>query len=123
VSVEVKNSGDRQGDEVVQLYLTAQNSHQTVPIRSLQGFQRIGLLAGEQRTITFTLTPRQLSVINEMGIPLQQPGSFLMSVGGKQPGFSGSADAATTSILTASFAIDSSRLLVPHRRPTPRRRP
>jgi beta-glucosidase len=87
------------------LYLTDQNSSQSAPIRSLQGFKRITLEAGESKTVSFTLTPRQLATLNDQGLPIQKPGTFLLSVGGKQPGFSGSADATTTGLLTATFRI------------------
>src|SRR4029077_19973389 len=50
VSVEVENTGGRDGDEVVQLYLTA-------PVRALAGFRRIALKPKQRRTVEFTLLP------------------------------------------------------------------
>jgi beta-glucosidase len=105
VSVEVRNVGDRAGDEVVQLYLTHLGATIPVPIRSLEGFQRVSLKPGETRTIQFALTPKQLSMIDRDFQSVIQPGQFEVAVGGKQPGFTGSADAATTQILTGRFRV------------------
>ncbi len=57
VDVAVRNSGQRPGDEVVQLYIRQPNPPRPMPIRSLRGFVRVPLQAGERRTIRFTLTP------------------------------------------------------------------
>ena len=84
VSVDVTNSGERDGDEVVQLYLT----HPGVPgapIRSLQGFQRIHLARGKTRTVEFTLRGRALSVVDRGGKRRIVPGSVEAWVGGGQP--------------------------------------
>ena len=51
------------------------------------------------------LNPRQLSVITDDGRVVVEPGEFSVSVGGKQPGFSGSADAATTSFVEGRFSV------------------
>ncbi len=91
VSVKVKNTGDRSGDEVVQLYVRdAAPSHgeASVPIRQLQGFTRVHLEPGAQQTVTFTLTPRQMSLFTDDGQWVVEPGVFEVSVGGGQPGTS-----------------------------------
>jgi beta-glucosidase len=85
VSVTVTNSGSRPGDEVVQLYLTDLVASCTVPGRSLRGFARIHLLPGEARRISFDLSPRDLSLIDERGHRVLEPGRFRVSVGGSQP--------------------------------------
>ena len=85
VSVEVTNAGDREGDEVVQLYLTDVAASAPVPIRTLVGFNRISLRPREKRTVTFTITPRQMSLINEHGKRVIEPGEFAVAFGG-QPG-------------------------------------
>ncbi len=85
VSVEVENAGSRAGDEVVQLYLTDVEASAPVPIRQLQGFQRIHLAPGEKRTVTFTLTPRQFALIDAQGRRIVEPGEFRIAVGGRQP--------------------------------------
>jgi beta-glucosidase len=85
VSVEVSNTGDKDGDEVVQLYVSLPESELRKPIRSLQGFKRIHLKAGETRTVEFVLQPQQFAGRNEENIPLVEAGNVLISVGGKQP--------------------------------------
>lgn len=85
VSVEVQNVGQRAGDEVVQLYLSDVAASVPVSIRQLQGFKRIHLALGEKKQVTFTLTPRQLSLIDEEGRRVIEPGEFQVAVGGRQP--------------------------------------
>jgi len=91
VSVDVTNAGDREGDEVVQLYLTDVAASAPVPIRTLVGFDRISLRPREKRTVTFTITPRQLSLIDNRGKRVIEPGEFLISVGGLKSRFKVSA--------------------------------
>ncbi len=85
VEVTVENSGNRSGDEVVQLYVSEQNASVTVPIRQLQGFERLRLGPGEKKRVSFILTPRQLALIDNRGRCLQEPGQFQISIGGGQP--------------------------------------
>ena len=103
--VEVENAGGRAGDEVVQLYVTNAHASVPVPIRSLVGFGRIHLKPGERQQVSFTLTPRQLSVIDNNGKRVLEPGRFRIEVGGKQPGFKGTADAATTEVVSRQFEV------------------
>src|SRR5207253_5990566 len=93
ITAEVQNFGDRAGDEVVQLYLSDVAASVPVPIRSLAGMQRVFLKPGEKRTVSFKLLPRQMSVIDDNGKRVIEAGEFTVSVGGKQPGFKGGADA------------------------------
>jgi len=88
VTVDVTNIGDREGDEVVQLYLTDVAASAPVPIRALVGFERISLRPREKRTVTFTITPRQMSLIDDRGKRVIEPGEFLISVGGLRLKFS-----------------------------------
>ena len=85
LTVTVTNTGDKDGDEVVQLYVSLPDSKLKKPIRSLQGFKRIHLKAGETRTVEFVLQPHQFAARNEENIPLVEAGKVLISVGGKQP--------------------------------------
>ncbi len=105
VSVTVRNAGSRQGEEIVQLYLTDEEASGPRPIRSLQGFRRLSLRPGEQRRVTFVLTPAQLSLVASTGDRILEPGGFRVSVGGKQPGFSGVADATTTQVMLGRFEV------------------
>jgi beta-glucosidase len=105
VSVEVRNSGALGGDEVVQLYLSHLNSPVPVPIRALAGFSRVYLKPGESKVISFNLTSRQLSVIDNNGKRVVLPGQFRIEVGGKQTGFRGTADASTTEVVSTQFEV------------------
>src|SRR5215204_2628648 len=105
LSVEVRNTGARAGDEVVQLYVTDAEGSAPVPVRALKGVRRVHLKPGERRRVGFTLTPRDLSLVDERGRRLLEPGEFRISVGGKQPGFKGSADTATTGVVDGSFNL------------------
>lgn len=86
VSVKVKNSGTKDGEEVVQLYTAYNELNGLNPLKALKGFKRIALKAGESKTVTFTLTPEQLSLINEAGNAYQPKGKLTVSIGGGQPG-------------------------------------
>ncbi len=59
VSVDVTNTGSRQGDEVVQLYIHQRSGSASRPVRELKGFSRITLAAGESRTIQFQVGPNE----------------------------------------------------------------
>ncbi len=86
VSVTVTNTGKRDGEEVVQLYLAHQNIKALAPLKALKGFKRIPLKAGESKTLSFTLTPEQLSLVGEDGKLYQPSGKVVVSLGGGQPG-------------------------------------
>ncbi|HEV2860575.1 MAG TPA: glycoside hydrolase family 3 C-terminal domain-containing protein [Pyrinomonadaceae bacterium] len=113
VSAEVQNVGAREGDEVVQLYVTDEASAYPVPVRSLAGISRVRLRPGEKRTVTFKLDARQLSVIDDRGRRVVEPGRFAVSVGGKQPGFKGRADAATTGVVSGGFNVTGKATEIP----------
>jgi beta-glucosidase len=83
VTVSVKNTGDRDGAEVVQLYASRPG---VGPIRALQGFQRIALKAGESREVRFVLDARALSVVDAAGKRSVEPGRVDLWIGGGQPG-------------------------------------
>jgi beta-glucosidase len=68
----------------VQLYVSNPTNAQA-PIRALKGFQRIFLKAGESRIVNFTLTPEELSIMDDTGHPKPFTGKVLLSVGGSQP--------------------------------------
>ena len=104
VTVDVKNAGDRAGEEVVQLYLTDVVASAPVPIRTLIGFDRILLKPAEKRSVTFTIKPRQMSLIDDRGKRIIEPGEFLISAGGGQPGFKG------TSFVSGKFSVNGTSL-------------
>jgi beta-glucosidase len=105
ITAEVRNTGSQAGDEVVQLYVTDVAASVPVPIRSLAGVTRVFLKPGEKQKISFALTREQMSIIDDSGKRVVEPGEFLVSIGGKQPGFKGRADALTTRVVTAGFAV------------------
>ena len=82
VSVEVTNTGERAGDEVVQLYIRDEVSRATRPVMELKGFRRITLAPGERRTVTFEVGPEQLSYHGPDLKRVVEPGRFRLMVGG-----------------------------------------
>ena len=84
-SVRVTNTGTRDGEEVVELYISAADNTTGAPVRTLRGFQRIGLKKGESRTVRFVLTPESLSTADDQGKPKPFAGRVTVSIGGSQP--------------------------------------
>jgi beta-glucosidase len=85
IGVNVRNVGQRAGDEVVQLYVSDLEASVPVPIRQLGGFRRVHLAPGEVQSVSFTLRPRQFSLIDDAGRRVIEPGTFRIAVGGRQP--------------------------------------
>jgi beta-glucosidase len=85
VTVTVTNTGKMAGDEVVQLYLAHPNAGYKTPIRTLKGFKRITLKAGEAKTVSFHLGQRELSEVDANGNTISMIGNLQFSVGGGQP--------------------------------------
>jgi beta-glucosidase len=81
VSVEVMNTGQRDGDEIVQLYIRDRVSIPTRPVMELKDFARVALKQGERRKVEFLLTPEKLSSLNENMEQELQPGEFVIMVG------------------------------------------
>jgi len=82
ISVDVRNSGKREGEEVVQLYLRDDVASVTRPVKELKGFKKISLQPGEKKTVTFTVTPEDLSFYNLSMKNVIEPGTFTVFVGG-----------------------------------------
>jgi beta-glucosidase len=85
VDADVKNASEREGDEVVQLYLSFPKSP-GAPLRALRGMTRVHLAAGESKHVQFTLDARDLSGVNSNGDRIVAAGSHHLYVGGGQPG-------------------------------------
>ena len=81
VSVDVANTGMRQGDEVAQLYIHQRVAPVTRPVMELRGFKRVTLKPGEKTTVEFTLTPDALSMLDEDMHRVVDPGTFDIMVG------------------------------------------
>jgi beta-glucosidase len=85
VKASVTNTGNFDGDEVVQLYVSHPDAAKAA-VRALKGFQRIHLRRGETREVSFRLTAEDMSLINEKGAAYQPKGKLIVSIGGGQPG-------------------------------------
>lgn len=81
VSCKVTNTGNREGDEVVQLYIHDDVSSVTRYVKELRGFERIRLAAGESKEVKFTLTPQELGLWNRDNHFVVEPGTFTIMVG------------------------------------------
>ena len=82
VSVTVKNTGNRDGAEVVQLYIRDLVGTITRPVKELKGFQKVLVKSGETKTITFEITPEDLKFYNSDLNFVWEPGEFEIMVGG-----------------------------------------
>jgi beta-glucosidase len=81
ISVNVKNSGGRAGTEIVQLYLNDIFTSLSTPEKTLKRYQRVHLERGQSQTVTFELSPDDLSYIGKDGRPVTEPGEFEVMVG------------------------------------------
>ena len=81
VKVTVTNTGSRDADEVVQLYIRDLQASICLPVKELKGFQRIHLKAGESHEVTFTVTRRELSFYDAEGREIIEPGEFHIMTG------------------------------------------
>jgi beta-glucosidase len=81
VSVDVENTGRREGDEVVQLYVRDVAASRVRPVKALKGFRRVTLQPGERRTLTFRLTPAELGFYDEALRFAVEPGAFKVMAG------------------------------------------
>jgi beta-glucosidase len=81
VRVDVTNTGQVQGDEIVQMYIRDKVSSVTRPIKELKGFGRVTLEAGQTATVTFEIAPEQLAFYNIDMKYVVEPGDFEVMVG------------------------------------------
>ena len=81
VSVEVENTGRREGDEIVQLYIRDVAASRVRPVKELKGFKRVTLQPGERRTLTFKLTSAELGFYNTEMRFVVEPGAFKVMAG------------------------------------------
>ena len=81
-SVVVTNTGDRAGDEIVQLYIRDEYSQVTRPVKELKGFQRIYLEPGESKAVSFEISPDMLAYFNLAMQWVTESGDFGIMVGG-----------------------------------------
>lgn len=81
VSIDVKNSGNYDGKEIVQLYTRDLVGSVTRPIKELKGFQKIDIKKGETKTVTFTITEEDLKFYNQNLDFVAEPGKFEVFIG------------------------------------------
>ncbi len=81
LSVEVTNTGERAGDEVVQLYVRDRVSSVTRPVKELKGFARVTLAPGETVTVNFAVGPEHLRFFDRELERVVEPGEFDLMVG------------------------------------------
>jgi beta-glucosidase len=105
----VKNTGNRESGEIVQLYLKDIESSVSVPKWQLQGFKKIQLRPGERTEVSFTLSPRQMALVNNDGHCILEPGTFEIYLGGSQPD-KRSLELTQTPVLKTAFEVTGSPL-------------
>ncbi|MFC1552376.1 glycoside hydrolase family 3 C-terminal domain-containing protein [Candidatus Latescibacterota bacterium] len=81
ISVDIKNTGGRSGDEVVQLYINDVISSVTTPVKELKGFEKVNLNPGEQKTVSFVLNSEHLCLLDRTLETMVEPGAFEIMVG------------------------------------------
>jgi beta-glucosidase len=79
--VDIKNTGKREGDEVVQLYLRDVLSSVTTYEKVLRGFERVRLKPGEKKTLTFRLGRADMEMIDIQNQRTVEPGDFVVELG------------------------------------------
>lgn len=87
VQAKVTNIGEREGDEVVQLYVTDMYASVKTRVMELKDFTRITLAPGESEELNFRLTPYQISLLNDQMDRVVEAGDFKIMVGGSSPSF------------------------------------
>ena len=94
VAVDITNTGQREGDDVVQLYLHDPVASISQPVRRLRGFERVTLKPGETRTVRFTIDRRDFGFYDNSGRFVVEPGRIDLFAGDS-----------STADLSASFAV------------------
>lgn len=80
-SVVVTNTGQRDGDEVVQLYIHDKLASVVRPVKELKGFQRVHIAKGESKTVSFEIDAKKLSYYDANGKTVLEPGDFDIMIG------------------------------------------
>jgi len=90
VSVNIKNIGSRVGEEVAQLYIHQKVASVIRPVKELKGFEKLSLNPNESKTVSFTLTDKELGFYDNEGNFVVEPGEFEVMVGtNSQEGLTG----------------------------------
>ena len=81
VRIDLKNTGKREGKEVVQLYVSDVYSSVAMPVRQLRDFRKVALQAGETQTVRLSIPVSELTILNEKNEAIVEPGEFEIQVG------------------------------------------
>ena len=81
VSVDVTNTGEREGTETVQVYFNDVVSSVMAPIKTLIAFDRVSLSPGEKKNISIVLNREDFSLVDSKGNRVVEPGDFILYVG------------------------------------------
>lgn len=103
-TVKVKNTGKFEADEIAELYLSDVAASVELPRWQLSGVKPVHLAPGEEKKLSFTLTPRQMAVVTEEGERVIEPGAFKIYLGGSQPD-SRSRELTGAKVLEADFTV------------------
>ncbi len=107
LSVRVTNTGKVAADEVAQVYLSDLEAGVEVPRYKLIGFKRVPIDAGTTAVLDFTITAEAMSLVNEEGVLVMEPGEFQVHVGGCSPGRR-SQDLGAPAMAAARFLVSES---------------
>jgi beta-glucosidase len=86
VTVDIANVGDVDIEEVVQIYVCPENVSGGIPLKSIKGFSRASLKKGEKKSVSFSINPEDLKVVNEEGERVWRKGKYKIVVGNASPG-------------------------------------
>lgn len=81
VSLDVTNTSDREGSEIVQLYIRDKISSVVMPVKELKGFQKIRLSPHETQKVAFEIGPNELQMLNKNLEWVVEPGTFMVMIG------------------------------------------
>ncbi|MFN7118418.1 MAG: glycoside hydrolase family 3 N-terminal domain-containing protein [Saprospiraceae bacterium] len=82
IAIKVTNTGKREGKEVVQLYISDKVASITPPVKRLRGFEKVNLKAGESKTVTFSISTKDLAFVGLDNQWVTEPGEFEVIIGG-----------------------------------------
>jgi len=87
VTVDVKNTGQREGKESVLLYTSQQYASIAPDFKRLRAYDKVDLQPGETKTVTFKITPRDLAFVNASSKTVTEPGEFKIQIGDQVQSF------------------------------------
>ncbi len=108
-SVKVRNAGKVASEETVQLYLKDVEASVKIPKWQLKGVRKVFVEAGSEKEVTFTLTPRQMALVDNDGNTVLEPGTFEVYIGGSQPD-ARSIKLTGTPVQKAAFEVTGTRM-------------